>query len=352
MSEAAGAGPLGLIVNPMSGRDVRRLVGRAQTETPDGKRNQLQRVIVGAAAAGASEVLGVRDLFRITERALEYLDVGIRCRFLDTGKLETKPADTRRAVLAMREAGARVLVVLGGDGTNRIVTQAWPDAILVPLSTGTNNVFPWHVEPTLAGAAAGLVASGRLPLDAVARRAKLVHVETEGGARHLGVIDAVRVVDDHPGSLMPFEASKIRDLVLARAEPDAIGMSPIGGLLEPCGHEDDEAVFVRCVPHDEGGERLLVPVSPGLFRTAHVAEARRIALGERVTIEGPGLIEFDGDREIALAAGERVRCWVERDGPWVIDPKRAMQEAAARRLYVDRPAWRDGKDASTGFDCC
>ena len=346
------AGPLGLIVNPMSGRDVRRLVGRAQSETPDGKRNQLQRAIVGAAAAGVDRVLATRDLFRITERAMEYLDVGVSCDFVEMGKLETKPSDTRRAALAMQEAGCTAVIVLGGDGTNRIVTQAWPDAVLMPLSTGTNNVFPWNVEPTLAGAAAGLVASGRLPLDACARRAKLVHAETADGERHLGVIDAVRVVDDHPGSLMPFEASKIRDLLLARAEPGSVGMSPIGGLLEPCGIDDDFAVAVRCVSHEEGGQRLLVPISPGLFRTAHVADVRRVALGERVAIEGPGLIEFDGDREIQLAAGEQVQCWVERDGPWVIDPHRALREAAARRLYVDRPAWRDGKDDATGFDCC
>ena len=55
----------------------------------------------------------------------------------------------------MREAGCGALVVLGGDGTQRAVAKAWRDAPLVPLSTGTNNVFPLHVEATAAGLAAG-----------------------------------------------------------------------------------------------------------------------------------------------------------------------------------------------------
>ena len=61
----SGASAIGLVVNPMSGRDVRRLVGRAQSETPESKRNQLQRAVVGAAAAGAEcFLLGARPLPR------------------------------------------------------------------------------------------------------------------------------------------------------------------------------------------------------------------------------------------------------------------------------------------------
>ena len=89
--------------------------------------------------------------------------------------------------------------------------------------------------------------------------------------------------------------------------------------------------------------------SPGLFRTAHVGDHRRIALGEKVPITGPGLIEFDGDPEIQLAEGATVSCWVERDGPWVIDPPRALRLAAERGLYLDRPPWRDGKDDRSGI---
>ena len=343
--------PLGVIANPMSGRDVRRLVGRAQSQTPDAKRNQLQRAVVGAVAAGVKEVLLVQDLFRVSEKAVDLLDLGAEMRFLDIGKLETKPSDTLRSVLAMRKAGCGALLVLGGDGTQRLVAKAWPDAPLLPLSTGTNNVFPETVEATIAGAAAGLVASGRLPLEDVARRAKLVLGRFSDGTEILGVIDGVVVADDHPGSYMPFDPEKIRHMMLSRADPSSVGMSPIGGLMEPCYAEDDFGVVVECTAPGEGGHPVLAPVSPGLFRTAHVLSARRVALGEEVTFPGPGVIEFDGDRERVLAEGETAALRVVRNGPWVIDSKRALHLAAERGLYRGRH-WHDAADTTTGSTCC
>jgi hypothetical protein len=343
---------VGLVVNPMSGRDVRRLVGRAQSETPESKRNQLQRAVIGAAAAGAGRFCWVRDIFRVTERSIEYVRVGAEFERLDIGALTTSPDDTVRSVHAMRDAGCKVLLVLGGDGTNRVVAGAWPDAVLLPVSTGTNNVFPEHVEPTLAGAAAGLVASGRVPLDEVAPRAKLVRVRYEDGEERLGVIDAVLVHDDHPGSLLPFNASKIRRVILSRAEPTSVGMSPIGGLLEPCGKEDDFGVVVRCVAPGEGGRPLLAPISPGIYRTAHIEGCERIGLDEPVTLEGPGLIEFDGDRERVLKEGETAEVRVVRDGPRVIDVARTLRYAAEHGLYVDRPHWHDEGDMIDGMPGC
>lgn len=344
--------PLGVIANPMSGRDVRRLVGRAQTHTADAKRNQLQRAVVGAVAAGVEKVLLVRDLFRVSERAVDLLRMGAEMEFLDIGRLETKPSDTLRAVEAMRKAGCGALLVLGGDGTQRLVAKAWPDAPLMPLSTGTNNVFPETVEATTAGAAAGLVASGRVALEEVAQRAKLVRASFEDAEESLAVIDCVLVADDHPGNLMPFEPEKIRHVLLSRAEPGAVGMSPIGGLLEPSTAADDFGVVVECTAKGNGGRPLRVAVSPGLYRTAYVKNAQRVALGEEVVMQGPGLLEFDGDRERVLAPGECVRLRVVREGPWVIDTTRAMRVAAKRGLYLDLPHWHDASDSGAGPGCC
>jgi hypothetical protein len=249
----------------------------------------------------------------------------------------------------MRAAGCGALLVLGGDGTNRLVAQAWPDAPIVPLSTGTNNVFPLMVEPTLAGAAAGLVAAGRLALAEVAERAKVVRVRYADGGESLALVDAGLLVDDHVGSLLSLDPVKLRTLVLARAEPASVGLSPLGGLVEPCGPGDDFGVELRC---GTGGRALLAPVSPGIYRTALVSGARRLALGETVEVKGPGVLAFDGDRERALAPGERVELRVARDGPWVIDPARALALASARGLYWDRPHVHEPDADGHGPGCC
>jgi hypothetical protein len=344
--------PLGLIVNPLSGRDVRRLLGRAGNDTPDAKRNQLERAAVGAALAGVRRILWTPDVFRIAERALEYLPIDAACERIELGRPETRPADTLRAVEAMRRAGCGALLVLGGDGTNRLVATAWPDAPIVPLSTGTNNVFPALVEPTLAGAAAGFVAAGRLPLEEVAERAKVVRVRYGDGSASLALVDAGLLVDDHLGSLLALDPAKLRTLVLARAEPASVGLSPLGGLIEPCGRGDDFGVEVRCTRGGEGGRALLAPISPGVYRTAHVASVRRLALGETVEVKGAGVLAFDGDRERALAPGERAELSVRRDGPFVIDVARTLALAAARGLYWDQPHVHEPSDEGEGPGCC
>ena len=343
-----GSRPLGLVVNPLSGRDVRRLLGRAANDTPDAKRNQLERAAIGAALAGVTRSRWAHDVFRITERALEYLPIDAVRERIDVGRPETRPADTLRTVAAMRAAGCGALLVLGGDGTNRLVASAWPDAPMVPLSTGTNNVFPLLVEPTLAGAAAGLVAAGRLSLAEVAERAKVVRVRGDGW-ESLALVDAGVLVDDHVGSLVALDPAKLRTLVLARAEPAAVGLSPLGGLSLPCGRTDDFGALVQCGP---GGRALLAPISPGVYRTAFLTGARRLALGETVEVKGPGVLACDGDRERALAPGERAELRVVRDGPWVIDPARALALAAARGLFWDRPHVHDPSPEGNGPGCC
>jgi hypothetical protein len=342
---------VGILANPMSGRDVRRLAARASTTTLEIKRDQVARAAVGAVAGGARRIAVVHDVFRIATSAVEHLGLDAEIVALGGGA-EVNARDSLAAARALREAGCQVLIVLGGDGTNRAVARAWRDVPLVPLSTGTNNVFPLSVEATAAGAAAGLVASGRVRLDEVARAQKCVHVEIDGEPDDLALIDAVLLADDHVGNFMPVEARRIRDVVLARAEPTAVGVSSLGGLTLPCGVDDDFGVALRCGEHAGGGRPLWAPISPGLFRTVHVEAVRKVALGEPVEVRGPGVLAFDGDRERELAAGHGASLCVRRDGPRVLDVARALALGASAGAFFDRGPWRDAFDGALGGDSC
>lgn len=347
------SGSLGLIVNPHSGRDARRLFARAGTSTIEDKRSQVTRIVVGAAAAGIEKVVLARDAFRIASSAVDALALPVVCELLDlptTGR----GVDSQNAAIAMREQGCRAIVALGGDGTSRAITLAWPEVVLLPLSTGTNNVFPFEVEATVAGAAAGLVASGRLALESAARRAKIVRVRCDDGRTSLALIDAALLVGDHPGSLLQVDPAHLSAVLLSRAEPASVGLSPVGGLLLPCDGDDDFGVEVRARPGahpEQRGKTLRAPLSPGLYHTVGIESAERVELGATLRWTGPGLLAFDGDREIVLADGESVSLSVVREGPWVIDPTRALRAAAQDGLFLDMGPWHDARSGG-GHSCC
>jgi len=335
----------------MSGRDCRRLLARADSVSHDSKRNQISRIVIGAVAAGCQRILVPWDPRRLVIGAVENMNIPVEIEQFRT-ELHHSAQDTVQNVEKMRELDCDVIVILGGDGTSRIVTKAWPDAVIVPLSTGTNNVFPLLIEPTIAGMAAGLVASAKISKEEAAQRAKVINVAIEGEIVDLALIDALFLQGDRIGNLGPFEPEYMKTMLLARAEPDAVGMSPLGGLLCPASAADDFGVRVDFCQHSEGGQLLRAPVSPGLFRTAHIRDVGKIPLDTTINIEGPGILAFDGDREINLADGQQAQLTISRTGPWVIDPRRALTLAAERKLLLDLPHWEDPYDGAQTGGCC
>lgn len=324
---------LGIVVNPMSGRDVRRVAARASTQTHHDKQQTVTRLVLAALEQGVDEVYLANEPFRINARAVENLARKDQTHLLDF-RLTHTANDTARMVNLMWEKGCRTFVVLGGDGTSRIVSATRPDAAILPLSTGTNNVFPYMVEASVAGAAAGLIASGRVSLSDACIRCKRVHVETES-ASDFALVDVVLLKDDSLGSLLPFEPDKIRSLVLAIANPASIGMSPIGGYLLPCAQEDDGGVSV--VTGEPAIAQLRVPVSAGLYGDVRIRSIERITLNQTVILEGPGVLAFDGDRAIAVGSGEKTRVTIRRDGPWLIEPNRVLANAVKTGVLASPP---------------
>ncbi|MBK7327949.1 MAG: NAD(+)/NADH kinase [Dehalococcoidia bacterium] len=323
-------GPIGIIANPASGKDIRRLVAHGSVFDNQEKRSMVRRAVLGALAAGAGEFLFMPGPHRLVEDAFD--GPASNATFTPvTVPGVGGPLDTVAAARAMCGAGAAAVLTFGGDGTNRAVAKGWLDVPVIALSTGTNNVFPRMMEATVAGMAAGLVAAAGVGIEEVARQAKRVRIQPEGRPEDLALVDAVLVAERFLGARAVWAPGAIRTLVLARAEPAAIGFSAIGGLLQPIAAEDDAALVVEV---GEGGSPLLAPIAPGLFEEVLVKSVRRIELGEVVEVTGPGVLALDGERELPLGESVRVRMTVVRDGPRVIDAGRALRLAACRGLFV------------------
>lgn len=362
MSQIDSSVRVAICVNPMSGRDVRRLAARATNMTHEAKRDIVARIAAGAHAMGATDLYVAREPFNIAAAALEYLGLSVRVHVLDN-RVTNTAADTEANVIAFLRAGCRVIISLGGDGTNRAIVralrkagldaelaQAVEDVHLIALSTGTNNVFPVLVEPTIAGMVAGLQARGALADARVQRRCKVLHVAGKKASANAhevpdeGLIDAVLLRRDHVGNLLPFDAGRIDRILLTRALPTAIGMSPIGGLLHPVLEEDEGGLLVELdhgSPPAPGSVTFPAPLSPGLFRTVTVRSVTPIAFNVAVPFTGPGVLALDGDRDHKLLDGHSLSVEIRRDGPWVIDVDAAMHWAVAQGMIRALPAVAD-----------
>jgi len=325
---------IAICVNPMSGRDVRRLAARATNMTHEAKRDLVARIAAGADAMGATDIYVTREPFRIASAALEQMTLNARVHVLEF-KLRSDASDTETAVHRFLAEGVRTIVSLGGDGTNRAMVRASCDYHLIPLSTGTNNVFPELVEPTIAGMVAALQARGQLP-ERLSRRAKVLHVRSPRG-NDVGLIDAVLLERDHVGNLLPFDAGRLKQILLTRAEPDAIGMSPIGGLIQPVYAEDDGGLLLHLGPGGgPSGYELEAPLSPGAFQTVHVKSVTPVQMGVAVPFRGKGVLALDGDRDHRLEIHESAVVEIRRDGPLIVDVRASMRHAVAEGMIARR----------------
>ena len=333
-------GVIGVVVNPASGKDVRRLVARASVFDNQEKQAIVSRALIGARATGAGAIAWLDDAHGIVAGALRDHD-GLESKALDATRTAT-PLDTISAARALEDIGCAAVITLGGDGTNRAFAIGWAEAPLIALSTGTNNVFPRLLEGTVAGAAAGLIAAGRIPIEDVARQQKLIRVEVEGERDDLALIDAVLSRERFVGARALLAPEMLDTAVLTCADPAAVGVTAIGGLLQSVRRDERCGLRLRfgC-----GGRTVLAPIAPGLYREVDVADHAAVPYGRRVEMTGPGVLAFDGERERTLKPGQKAWMRVEPGGPRVVDVRKTLELAAGRGLFSmagkSRPAQRE-----------
>jgi predicted polyphosphate/ATP-dependent NAD kinase len=313
---------VGIVANPASGRDIRRLVAGASVFGNPEKAGMVFRVLAGLRAAGVEHALMMpaSDGLSVTLHRMFTAHRDTRLpRFEELEMRLTGTAlDTTRAVEAMVAAGVAAIVVLGGDGTHRVVAKACGDVPLCALSTGTNNAFPEMREATVAGLAAGLVATGRA---SALRREPALEVEVDG-AKDLALVDLAVSTERFIGARALWRGDSITELFVTHARPSAVGLSAIAGMLAP----GATGVHVKL----GGKPSLRVPLAPGLITEVGVTGYRLLQLGEPVPVSPAlGCLALDGEREIERTAHERVIVRLI-DGPRRIDIDAVMYEAAAQ----------------------
>ncbi|MGI6605204.1 MAG: ATP-NAD kinase [Firmicutes bacterium] len=325
---------VGIIANPASGKDIRRLVAYGSVFDNEEKVNIVRRILLGLEAAGVDEVLIMPDTYGIGARALDGLSRRKLRPRVDIIQMEIghSGVDSTLAARLLKEQGVGAIVVLGGDGTCRAVAKGCGDVPLVPVSTGTNNVFPMMVEGTVAGLAAGLVATG---FASAVRRAKKLDVIGPEGWRDLALVDAVVTEETFVAARALWDMERVRAIICTRCEPDTIGLSAVAGCLHPVSPTEAAGLYLELGDRKTAAREVLAPVAPGLFATVPVNHWRRLAFGESVTVDtGPRLIALDGEREVLVQAGEEIKIVLSDEGPYVVDTAQVLRQAQAAGFFV------------------
>ena len=125
MDDRIASRPIGIVVNPRSGTDVRRSVAAAGSVTVEDKANVVRRVVRGAREAGARHFMVHHDSHRIIRRATETMrDVELSWIDMD---LTFTEEDTVAAVKAATDAGASAAADVGEVVSVQVIPRPHED---------------------------------------------------------------------------------------------------------------------------------------------------------------------------------------------------------------------------------
>lgn len=340
---------VGVVVNPSSGRDIRRLLAWASVFPAAEKVNIVLRMLAAMGALGVQEAWMPPDAAGIAARvredaALAQAGRGLpmpRVRLLEM-QVRDDAEDSRLAADLMARRGVRLIAVLGGDGTHRAVAAGCGGVPLAAISTGTNNAFPAWRESTLVGIAAALVATGRVDDGTGLRRNKRLRLTGVLGGAAVDEIALVELCLSHQlarGSGAVWDGGEIAELYAAFAEPGAIGLSSIAGLLLPVSRNEPGGVHLRFGP----GRAVIAPILPGGLARVEVASATRFEAGRTLRLPPlRGTAVLDGERLLELDPADRLQLELDFEGPRTIAVDEVLAQAARCGLLVEggRGAWR------------
>lgn len=332
---------VGVIANPASGRDIRRLTTHASVFPTAEKANMVVRLLAGLGAMGVERVLTLRDKTGIatllmraldTHRAVAPHERWPEVEFVDL-PITDSVADTQAGAAYMHRMEVSLIVVLGGDGTHRAVVKECGQTPIAGISTGTNNAFPEHREPTITGLAAGLAATGRIPLKLAFTANKRLDVHVGDRPSEIALVDVAFVTDGYIGARALWRTETFRELLVTFADPEVIGMAAIAGLIEPVARGEEGGMMVSLAPAATARSVLHAPIAPGLIAPIGIDDWRRmpagIAFHPRLKA---GAVALDGEREIFFDARDAVSVTLTADAFRTVNVPAVMHYAATTGL--------------------
>lgn len=321
---------IGIIANPASGKDIRRLVAYSSVFDNQEKIRIVRRILLGLQAAGIRQIAYMPDYHQIVERALDGLEVDVSAQRLEFNQ-KADQRDSIRAGQLLDQQDAACIITLGGDGTNRVVAKGAGQVPILPLSTGTNNVFPYMIEGTVAGLAAGLIGTGNVSIKEGTFQSTRLEVIVENEVVDIAVVDAVVSSDVFIGSRAIWKMDKIRQIFLNRSNPANIGFSSIGGMLRSIQPEEPLGMALTL---GKSGQSVTAPIAPGIIEKVMIENMEIMEPKAYMDIIlSPCVVALDGEREVEIKKGQKAGIRLTANGPRVVDVNRTMALAMKNKIF-------------------
>ncbi len=327
---------VGIIANPASGRDIRRLVAHGSVFDNAEKVNIVRRILLALNNLDLDRVYIMPDSFGIGNEALNGLwgeeKENFKLEVDIVGMTVTGTAeDSFNAAALMEKKGVDVIIVLGGDGTNRVVVKALTDTPILSLSTGTNNVFPIMAESTMLGLAAGLFTKfSDEEKEEVTEPIKCIYVIKDGKIEDMALIDAVVVNESYIGSRALWHTDLLEEIMVTRSTSYDIGMVSIPGRLTEVKVSEDGGVFLKL---GAANRTVRAAIAPGVIKNIPVEEWREIEQEEIIDLPiKKRIIALDGERELVIKKDEQVSMQLSHADARFLDYKKALQLADSKGM--------------------
>ncbi|HBC32467.1 MAG TPA: ATP-NAD kinase [Clostridiales bacterium] len=327
---------IGIIANPASGKDIRRLVSHATVIDNNEKINIVERIVLGAQALGVKKVFVMPDSYNMGYRVEDKLNScnELKCEInvVNMQRFDGMEDTVKAADYMEKSNEIKCIITLGGDGTNRAVAKSIKNTPIITISTGTNNVYPTMLEGTIAGMAAAAVASGRFDESKYKIKDKRIEIYKDEELIDIALIDAVISNDVFIGSKAIWNMDTIEKIIVTRSHPASIGFSSLVGCKEIIYPEDDFGAYVDI---NSGNEKIKAPIAAGVVESIQVSEPVILGFNDEYEFiaEDRGIIALDGEREVEFSKDQKLVFKIRRTGPFHVDVIKALEVAQLNGFF-------------------
>lgn len=327
---------IGIIANPASGKDIRRLVSHATVIDNNEKINIVERIVLGAQALGVEKVFVMPDSYNMGYRVEDKLNGcnELKCEInvVNMQRFDGMEDTVKAADYMEKNNEIKCIITLGGDGTNRAVAKSIKNTPIITISTGTNNVYPTMLEGTIAGMAAAAVASGRFDESKYKIKDKRIEIYKDEELIDIALIDAVISNDLFIGSKAIWNMDTIEKIIVTRAHPASIGFSSLVGCKKIIYPEDDFGAYVEI---NSVSEKIKAPIAAGVVKSISVSEPVILGFNDEYEFiaEDRGIIALDGEREVEFSKDQKLVFKIRRTGPFRVDVIKALEVAQLNGFF-------------------